>query len=86
MFTACITHGTGEEGEGDRRFQKGKVKVACLYRDETEREWRGIMVWSKWCHSAVQEMGRARKGVAILLNDMWYSMVIDFGCVSSRIL
>ena len=25
-------------------------------------------------------------GVAVPLNDMWHSAVIDFGCVSSRIL
>ena len=31
-------------------------------------------------------MKRARKGVAILLNDVWHSAVIDFGCVSSSIL
>ena len=31
-------------------------------------------------------MERAREGVAFLLNDVWHSAVIDFGCVSSRIL
>ena len=31
-------------------------------------------------------MERARKGVAIVLNDVWYSAVIGSGCVSSRIL
>ena len=30
-------------------------------------------------------MERAREGMAILLNDVWHSAVIDFGCVSSRI-
>ena len=34
----------------------------------------------------VQEIERAKKGVAILLNDVRYSAVIDFGCVSSIIL
>ena len=29
-------------------------------------------------------MERAREGVAILLNDVWYEVVVDFGCVSSR--
>ena len=36
--------------------------------------------------AGVKEMERAREGVAILLNDVWYSAVVDFGCVSSRIL
>ena len=31
-------------------------------------------------------MKRAREGVAIQLNDVWHSAVIDFGCVTSRIL
>ena len=44
-----------------------------------------------WCGvngiiATVQEMERAREGVTILLNDVWHSEVIDFGCVSSRIL
>ena len=34
----------------------------------------------------VQEMERAREGVTILLNDLWHSAVVEFGCVSSRIL
>ena len=29
---------------------------------------------------------RAREGVAVLLNNVWHSAIIDFGCVSSRIL
>ena len=31
-------------------------------------------------------MEKARKGVATLLNDVWHRALIDFGCVSSRIL
>ena len=31
-------------------------------------------------------MERTREGVAILLNNVWHSVVIDFGCISSRIL
>ena len=31
-------------------------------------------------------MERAREGVAIMLNDVWHIVVVDFGCVSSRIL
>ena len=31
-------------------------------------------------------MERAREAVTILFNDVWHSSVIDFGCVSSRIL
>ena len=31
-------------------------------------------------------MESASEGVTILLKNMWQSVVIDFGCVSSRIL
>ena len=31
-------------------------------------------------------MERDKEGMAILLNDVWHSAMIDFGCVSSRIL
>ena len=31
-------------------------------------------------------MERAREGVAVLLNDVWHSAVIDFRCGNSRIL
>ena len=34
----------------------------------------------------VQEMERAREGVAVLLHDVWYSAVMKFGSVSPRIL
>ena len=73
-----------KEGGGCGCFHRRKV--ACLGGDEIERERRGIMVWSKWHHSGVLEMERAREGVAILLNDVCHSVVIEFGCVSSRIL
>ena len=33
-----------------------------------------------------EEIERARQDVAVLMNDEWHSPVIDFGCVSSRIL
>ena len=44
-----------------------------------------------WCGengiiASVQKMERAREGVAILLNHVWHRAVIEFGCVSSRIL
>ena len=44
-----------------------------------------------WCGinsiiAGIQEMERAGEGVAVPLNDVWHSVVIDFGYVSSRIL
>ena len=44
-----------------------------------------------WCRlngiiAGVQKMEGAREGVAFLLNDVWHSAVIDFGCFSSRTL
>ena len=42
------------------------------------------MVWECWVRGP--HPGKAREGVAILLNDVWHSVVIYFGYVSSRIL
>ena len=44
-----------------------------------------------WCGvngiiTCVQETERATEGMAILLNDVWHSALVDFGYVSSRIL
>ena len=36
--------------------------------------------------ASVQEMERARENVAILLNDLWHSAVIDYGFVRSKII
>ena len=33
-----------------------------------------------------QETERAKVGAALLLNDMWHSALVDFVCVSSRII
>ena len=30
-------------------------------------------------------MERAREGVAVLLNEVWHTAVLKYGCVSSRI-
>ena len=52
------------------------------WKENGEVSWCGI----NGIIADVQEMERAREGVAILLNNVWHSAVIDFGCVSSRIL
>ena len=39
-----------KEGGGGGHFQRRKVEVACLNGDEIEREWKGIMMFSKWHH------------------------------------
>ena len=36
--------------------------------------------------SVVQKIGRDGEGVVVLINDEWHNAVIDFGCVSFRIL
>ena len=37
-------------------------------------------------YCGVQEIERAREGLAILLSDVWHSVAMDFGFVSFRIL
>ena len=43
------------------------------------------MVWSKCIIAGDQDIQRARECVPVMFNDVWHSAVIDFGCVSSRI-
>ena len=45
-------------------------------------KWRSVVVWSNDIIAGVQDM----ESVAVLLNDVWHSAMIDFGWVSSRIL
>ena len=64
-------------------FKNGKFELFSLTETERER-YQGWGVTG--IIAGVQEMERTREGVAILLNDMWHSAVVNFGCVSSRIL
>ena len=37
--------------------------------------------------AGIQEIEKAtREGMTVLMNDVWHSAVIDFGCVNSRTL
>ena len=67
-------------------FRKGKFELLAL--NEMKLKENGEVLWCvvNVFIGDVQEVERAREGVAILLNDMWHSAVIDFGCVSPRIL
>ena len=67
-------------------FRNGKFKFFAL--TETKLKGNGEASWFEvdGIIAGVQEMERTREGVAVLLNDVWHSAVIDFGCVSSRIL
>ena len=67
-------------------FRKGNFELLALI--ETKLKGNGKVSWCRLngITAGVKEMERAREGVAILLNDVRHSAVIDFGCVSSRIL
>ena len=52
------------------------------FKGEGEVSWCGV----NGIISGVQEMERAREGVAVLLNDVWHSVVVKSGYVSSRVL
>ena len=67
-------------------FREGKFELLAL--TETKLTLNGE---ESWCGkhgiiADVQEIERAREGMAILLNDVWHSAMIDFGYASSRIL
>ena len=55
-----------EEGGGGGHFQRRKVQVACLDRDKIEKEWRCMMMWSKWhyCQCSSLDTERTDEGHA----------------------
>ena len=55
---------------------------------ETKLKGEGEVSWSivNVIFGGVHEMERATERVAFLLNDVWHSVVVKFGYVSSRIL
>ena len=59
-------------------FRKGKFEFLVL--TETKLKGNGDVSWCgvNSIFAGVQEMERAREGVAVLLNDVWHSAVIDF--------
>ena len=79
-------NGTVKREEVVDDFRKGKFELLALtetkLKGNEEVSWYGV----NGIIAGVQEMERAREGVAVLLNDVWHSAVIDFVYVSSRIL
>ena len=67
-------------------FKEGKFELLAL--TETTLKGKGEVLWCgvSGIIAGVEEMERASEGVAILLKDVWHSALVDFGCVSSRIL
>ena len=67
-------------------FKKGKFELLAL--TEVKLKGNGEVSWSgvNAIFAGVQEMERAREGVAVLLNDVWHSAVVKYGVFSSRIL
>ena len=66
---------------GGEDFRKRKYEVVAL----TERKLKGNEEAS-WCEvngiiASIQEMDKVREGVAVLLNAVFHSAVIDVGCV-----
>ena len=79
-------NGTAKRKEVVDIFREGKFKLLVL----TETKLKGNREVS-YCEvngiiAIVQEMERTREEVVILLNNLGYSAVVDFGCVSSRVL
>ena len=61
-------------------FREGKFELLAL--KEIKLKGKGEVSWCgvNGIITSIQKMERAREGVAILLNNMWHSEVIDFGC------
>ena len=67
-------------------FKKAKFELFALTK--TKLKGKGEVSWSgvNGIISGVQEMEKAREGVAVLLDDVWHSAGVKCGCVSFRIL
>ena len=78
---------TMKREEVDILEKKKRGKFELLALTETKLKGKGEVSWSavNVIFAGVQEMERAREGMAVLLNDVWHSAVVKSGCVSSRI-
>ena len=67
-------------------FRKGKFDLLAV--TETKMKGKGEIKWCdvKCVRAGVEENERGREGVAILMSDLWYEAMVDFDCVSPRIL
>ena len=67
-------------------FKEGKFELLTLMemklKGKEKVSWYGV----NGIITSVQEMERAREGLAILLNNVWHNAVLDIACVSPRIL
>ena len=62
-------------------FRKGKFELLALM--ETKLKGNGEVSWFGVIGiiAGVQKVKRARESVAVMLNNLWHNVVIDFGCV-----
>ena len=65
-------------------FRKGKYEPLTL--TETKLKINGDISWCGVNGIVGVQIERVRGGMAVLMIDEWHSVVISFGCVSSRIL
>ena len=79
-------NGTAKREEAVDIFKEGKFELFALTETKLKGNGEVSQCGANGIITGVQEMERARDRVAILLNDVWQSAVVDFGCVSSRIL
>ena len=64
-------------------FRNGKFELFALTETKLKGNGKVLQCWVMVIIASVQKMERAREVVAVLLNDVWHSAVIHFGCVNS---
>ena len=69
-----------------RQLRKGELELFVL--NEAEMKWKGKILL---CGELVKEYNKKYKepgggAVAVLMNDAWYSAVVEFECVSCKII
>ena len=67
-------------------FRRGRFDLLALtetkLKGNGEDEWCGV----KCVYAGVEKNERAREGVAVLMSELWHKSLVNFVCVSSRIL
>ena len=65
-------------------FKKENFELLALTKTKLKR--KGEVSWSgvNAIFAGVQEMERAREGVAVLLNDVWHGVEVKYGSVSQE--
>ena len=62
-------------------FRKGKFEFHVLTETKLKKNVVVSCCWVSGISVGVEEIKGTREGMIVWMNDVWYSAVIEFGCV-----